>query len=99
MTVRPVVKFTPSARKQFFDALSYIRRDKPSAARIFREKTESALSRLSDFPDSGRTIPEFPRLAFREVIVAPYRFFYRPEKDTIWIVAVWHSSQQPGRPK
>ena len=99
MTEKPVVKFTPSARKQFLNALTYIRRDKPSAAMSFRERTEASLSRLSDFPDSGRIIPEFPGLAFREVIVTPYRFFYRPEERTIWIVGVWHSSQLPGYPK
>lgn len=99
MTEKPAVKFTPSARKQFLNALSYIRRDKPSAAMSFRERTGASLSRLSDFPDSGRNIPEFPELAFREVIVTPYRFFYRPKEKTIWIVAVWHSSQLPGSPK
>lgn len=99
MTSNLAVKFTPSARKQFLNALSFIRRDKLSAAKPFREKAEASLSRLPDFPDSGRSIPEFPELAFREVVVSPYRFFYRLEKRTIWIVAVWHSSQLPGNPE
>ena len=29
----------------------------------------------------------------REVVVAPYRFFYRVDKKTVWIVAVWHGAQ------
>ncbi len=99
MNAKPAVKFTPTAREQFLKALSYIRRDKPSAAKSFRDKTEASLSRLPDFPDSGRKIPEFPGLAFREVVVTPYRFFYRPGERTIWIVAVWHSSQLPRNPK
>jgi plasmid stabilization system protein ParE len=87
------VRFTPSARQQFLNGFAYIRRDKPAAARHFRQRTERVLRRLEDYPDSGRPIPEFPALSHREVIISPYRFFYRVEKKTVWIVAVWHSSQ------
>lgn len=92
------LQFTPTARAQFGNAVSYIHKDNPTAAKRFRDRAESALRRLADFPDSGRRLPEFPDLPYREVIVSPYRFFYRPEKDTIWIVAVWHTAQLPGNP-
>ncbi|MBN1271130.1 MAG: type II toxin-antitoxin system RelE/ParE family toxin [Candidatus Aminicenantes bacterium] len=88
------VRFTPSARLQFLEALVYIRRDKPSAAQRFRERSERVLRRLERFPESGRVIPEFPELAHREIMINPYRFFYRVEKKTIWIVAVWHGAQE-----
>ena len=87
------VRFTPSARQQFLNGLAYIRRDKPSAARHFRQRTERVLPRLEDHPHSGRPIPEFSALPHREVIISPYRFFYRVEKKTVWILAVWHSAQ------
>jgi hypothetical protein len=32
-------------------------------------------------------------LSHQEVIISPYRFFYRVEKKTVWIVAVWYSAQ------
>ena len=92
------IRFTPSARTQFLSGLSYIRRDNPLAALRFREKAEKALRRLIDFPDSGRSIPEFPELPHRELVVAPYRIFYRVKGKTIWVVAVWHGAQLPGRP-
>ena len=57
------------------------------------------LARLGDFPDSGRTVPEFPDLRYREVIVDPYRFFYRVEGGTVWVVAACHSAQIPGMPE
>ena len=44
-------------------------------------------------------LPEFPDLAFREVIVPPYRFFYRVRDDAVWVVAAWHSAQLPGEPE
>ncbi|MEK6776027.1 MAG: type II toxin-antitoxin system RelE/ParE family toxin [bacterium] len=55
-------------------------------------------SPLRKFPHSGRALPEFPELPFREVIVAPYRFFYRVKEKTVWIVAVWHGAQLADEP-
>ena len=91
------VQFTPSARSQFLSALSYIRRDKPSAAVNFRNRTEEILRRLENFPESGRIIPEFPELPYREVIISPYRFFYRTKVDVVWIVAVWGILSSPSK--
>jgi toxin ParE1/3/4 len=93
------IRFTPSARLQFLEAIAYIRRDKPQAARAFRRLAEKALRRLEGYPESGRLIPEFPDLPHREVIVAPYRFFYRVGKKTVWVVAAWHGAQEVDEPK
>jgi plasmid stabilization system protein ParE len=68
------------------------------AAQRFRERAEQVLTRLERFPNSGRRLPEFPDLPHREIIVAPYRFFYRLQGEIIWIVAVWHSAQIPKVP-
>jgi plasmid stabilization system protein ParE len=92
------VRFTPSARLQFLEAVAYIRRDKPRAARAFRDKAQKVLRRLEEHPGPGRLIPEFPDLPHREVIVSPYRFFYRVEKKTVWVLAVWHGAQEAGKP-
>jgi toxin ParE1/3/4 len=51
------------------------------------------------FPNSGRTLPEFPESPFRELIVPPYRFFYRADKKTIWIIAAGHGAQLPVKPE
>ncbi len=93
------IRFTEAARIQFLEGLEYIRLDNPEAARKFREKAEEVLRRLEEFPESGRAIPEFPALPHREVIVRPYRFFYRTTGQTVWIVAVWHSAQLPAGPE
>jgi len=92
------VLFTPSGRKQFLEAVVYIYRENPTAAIAFRHQAEKVLSRLRKFPQSGRVLPEFPDLPFREVIVTPYRFFYRLKGKTVWIVAVWHGAQLPEEP-
>jgi toxin ParE1/3/4 len=93
------VRFTPSARAQFLSALAYIRRDKRSAAISFREHSETVLRRLEEFPESGRILPEFPELPYREVIITPYRFFYKIKDNVVWIVAVWHGAQLPKQPR
>ena len=92
------IRFTSAARAEFLAAIEYIRKDKPGAAVQFRRKADKALRRLNRFPDSGRKLPELPDLPFREVVVPPYRFFYRVEQKTVWIVAVWHGAQQPDEP-
>ena len=92
------IRFTPSAEAHFLLALEYIRKDNPLAAVRFRDKALDALERLKDFPESGRAIPEFPGLPHRELIVKPYRFFYRIRGDAVWIVGVWHDAQLPDQP-
>ncbi len=93
------ILFTPTGRRQFLEAIAYIHLNNASAARAFRQKSEKVLSRLKKFPESGRNLPEFPDLPFREVIVSPYRFFYRVKDKMVWIVAVWHSAQLPDEPE
>lgn len=93
------VRFTPAGRRQFLDAISYIRRENPTAAAAFRQRAESALRRLERFPESGRAVPEFPDLPYREVILRPYRFFYRVRDPIVWVVAAWHGAQPPDGPR
>lgn len=92
------VRFTPSGRLQFLTALAHIQRDNPEAARRLRFRAERALRRLGRYPVSGRLIPEFPDLPYREDVVPPYRFFYRVEAKVLWVVAVWHGGQLPEEP-
>jgi len=64
------VRFTASGRIQFLPAIA--RRGNPGAASRFRRDAERRLRRLKRFPMSGRHVPEFPDLPYREVIIAPY---------------------------
>jgi toxin ParE1/3/4 len=93
------VHFTPTGRAQFLAAIAYIQRENPAAAARFRQRAEQALRRLEQFPESGRVVPEFPDLPYREVIVPPYRFFYRIKEAVVWVVAVWHGAQPPEEPR
>ena len=92
------VRFTPSARRQFLNAIAYIHQDNPTAALRLRLLAERKLRRLERFPRSGRVVPEFLDLPYREIIVRAYRFFYRVQGDVVWIVAIWQGAQLPDRP-
>ena len=89
------VRFTASARSQFLAKLEYVNAENPAAAAALLARAKKSLRRLATHPQSGRMIPEFPELKHRELIVSPYRFFYRVGKSTVWIVAVWHGAQNP----
>ena len=91
------VKFTPSARSMFLDAILHMKKEDPQAARGFRLKAEIGLTRLIEYPESGKRVQEFPDLEFREVLIPPYRLFYKIKGETVWIVAVWHAAQNPKR--
>jgi plasmid stabilization system protein ParE len=93
------VSFTPTAKLQFLTAVDGIRRHNGEAARRFRQEAGKALKRLARFPRSGAVINEFPELPYREVYIRPYRFFYRLEGDTVWVVALWHGAQIPDEPE
>jgi toxin ParE1/3/4 len=90
--------FTPSAEEEFVEAVEYIYQENPKAALVFHQKAGKILQRLKQFPESGRYLPEFPGLPYREVIVSPYRFFYRLSGNTVWVVALWHFSQDVKQP-
>ena len=94
-----IVRFTPAARAQLLAAAAYIHSDRPSSAREFRKRVDSALRQLVDFPESGRVVPEFDALGFREALVDSYRLFYRVQDDVVWVVGVWHDAQIPDEPQ
>lgn len=93
------VRFTRGARLQFLAAIRYIADENRTAAERFRLRAEKRLRPLEEFPSLGRRLPEFPELPHRELIIRPYRFFYRVQGSTVWIVAVWHGAQVPKSPR
>jgi len=93
------IRFTPRADEQLLHVVRRIQDDDPRAAVRFGVRVKRALRRLGPYPNSGRRIPEFADLPFREVIVPPLRFFYRVDVKVVWIVAVWHAAQEPAEPR
>ena len=87
-------RFSPKAKQQLLEIVTYIARDNPGAARRFRHRIRCALEVASRFPDAGRTLPEARDSGMREVIVAPYRILYRRDRNGIVAVSLWHGARR-----
>jgi toxin ParE1/3/4 len=53
----------------------------------------SQVERLSDFPESGRIVPEFGVVSLREIIYPPFRMVYRFDRNRVRIVRMWRSER------
>jgi len=74
----------------------FIARDSARAAEALVERLLTATECLASFPESGRVVPEFPELGYRELIVSSYRVVYRLEGTTVWIIVVVHGRRRLG---
>ena len=91
------VRWTQRALDDLHGIHDFIARDSPRAAEAVIERILTATERLASFPESGRVVPEFPELGYREIIVSSYRVLYRVEGDTVWVAAVVHGRRRLGR--
>ena len=66
------VRWTERAWEDLREIRDFIARDSPQAAAALVDRALIASERLASFPDSGRTVEEFPELAYREIIVGNY---------------------------
>jgi len=65
----------------------------PLEAQRWIGRLESAAARLEAFPWMGHTVPEVPRLATRETLVAPYRLIYFVGDEQVTVMNVCHTRE------
>ena len=92
------VRWAERARDDLREIYDFIARDSPRAAEALVERVLHSTERLASFPESGRTVPEFPDLGYRELLVGTYRVWYRIERETVSIVTVLHGRRLPALP-
>ena len=87
--------WSPAARDDLHDIVVFIARDNPNRAMSFGYELISETERLQEFPEFGRTVPEYRDDHIREIIVRPYRIVYRVdhERRLCEIARVWHSAR------
>ncbi|MBI3809364.1 MAG: type II toxin-antitoxin system RelE/ParE family toxin [Nitrospiraceae bacterium] len=95
MPRRASVVWTRPALDSLLDIVRHIQTDNPAAARQFGATIKTKVARLEKFPESGRTVPEFPASGLRELIVGDYRVIYRTLKTpaSVQILAVRHGAR------
>jgi len=91
------VRWTERAKGDLQGVYDFIARDSSRAADVLADRIVTASERLASFPESGRLVPEFPMLGYREIIVSSYRVLYRIESDMVWIAAVVHGRRLVGQ--
>jgi addiction module RelE/StbE family toxin len=87
------VEWSDQAVADVLSIHAYLSQFTPAAALNVIDRVSRSADRLSLFPLSGRSVPEFRSRSVREVIVTPYRVFYLVGADRIDILAVRHSAQ------
>ena len=95
MASRISILWTRPALTSLLEIARYVQIENPSAARRLAAAIRSKVARLEKFPQSGRTVPEFPTSDLREIIVSDYRVIYRYLKalSRVEILAVRHSAR------
>jgi toxin ParE1/3/4 len=88
------ISWTERAQNDLAAVLAFISQDSFHFASVVVRRLLSAVDRLGDFPESGRTVPEFADPFVREVVRPPYRIVYRLVSDhEIHVLTVHHGAQ------
>jgi len=87
--------WSESAISDVENIYDYIANDSPVYACLTSESIIGSVERLQQFPESGRSLPEFPELPYKEVIIGNYRTIYKYDSGTneVKIVTVVHGSR------
>jgi len=75
------------------EAVEYIARDSPAAARQLATAIVNAAESLAELSERGRIVPEINDLRYRELLVSSYRLIYRVSEDAVNIAAVVHGAR------
>jgi plasmid stabilization system protein ParE len=85
----------PSAQADVADIVRYVAQHNSDAAARLGYELITRAENLANFPEIGRTVPEFQQPNLREVICRSYRIIYRLRRDEqrIDIVRFWHATR------
>ena len=87
------VFWTELAFAQLDEAMAFMALDSPQTAARWLDMILEAAGQLSEFPDSGRIVPEAAREDIRELLFSPYRLVYLRDSDAVYVTMVLHERQ------
>lgn len=87
------VIWSPQSLQDVDSIAAFIAKDSDQYASLFVLDVLQAVDRLSDFPESGRIVPEIKDPSIREIIFGNYRVIYRLGKRSVEIVTVHHGAR------
>jgi addiction module RelE/StbE family toxin len=93
------VSWSPSSLLDLESIAEFISRDSIQYASLLVQRIVSHVEKLSEFPLSGRVVPEYGREDLREFLFENYRIVYRLQGESIQVAAVVHGARLlPGTP-
>ena len=87
------VRWTNRSQRDLKAILDFIRVDSPQMANEVGGELLNLETQLSQFPMSGRVVPEYSNSSVRELIHMRYRLIYYVGDGEISILAVLHERQ------
>ena len=87
------VHWTENAIEHLVNIYEYIALNSPTYAKRTVDRITRRSTQISDYPLSGRKVPEYETDDIREVIEKPYRVIYRIKPGQIDVLAVIHGAQ------
>ena len=88
------VVWSPTARRQVFDAVELMREDWPNAALAWFDGLIARTTLLAELPAQGRVVAEWAEEEVREILYDPYRVVYELHEDRIEILVLSHYRRQ-----
>src|SRR5262245_34881375 len=88
------ISWSPSSLLDLDSIAEFIARDSTHYASLFVQSIVAHVEKLSEFPLSGRVVPEYGREDLREFIFENYRIVYRVGGEFIEVAAVVHGARQ-----
>ena len=85
--------WTDKAIERIGEIAQYIAQDSQMAAERWAEKIIHKVESLSEFPKSGRKVPELNKKEYRELVFGNYRIIYKMSDETMYVLTVRHFKQ------
>lgn len=86
------VLWTETARTDVEEFARFIAHDSPENALAVLDRLEHAAEKLAFLPERGRFVPELKQLgvlAYREIIIRPWRIIYRFDAERFMSSVYW----------
>ena len=87
------IRFVEEARREFLDAIDYYEEARAGLGRRFKDEVDRCVLRIANHPESHALRPgDYRRISLR---VFPYYIPFIVREQTLWVLAVAHSSRKP----
>ena len=87
------IVITETAFADLEDIENYISQDSPVIARRFITRIFDKIDQLSEYPQSGKPVPEFNDNTIRELLLNKYRIIYQFNNGQINILRIIHGAR------